>query len=130
MDTFDSLAGIVSSLATRMSDSDSDPQLAVAIAASLETYISGMSKGEPSRDEALRSEVLVSITKGNFIDTRFYLPTRRRRSGIVTGFRPVYANSAILCKEVEDIGQSEFRRLSVVTIGRPTGYASAAERFL
>lgn len=95
-----------------MSDSDCDPELAVAIAASLETYNSDMSTVEPSRDEALRSEILTSITKGNFTDTRFYLPSRRHRLGLVTGFRPVYANGAILSKEVEDIGQSRCRRLS------------------
>ena len=107
MYTFDLRAGNLSSLATMVSCSDSDPGLAVVVAASIETYMSAMSKTEPSRDKAMHAEIMASITMGNFIDTRFYLPTRRRRSGAVTGFRPVYANSTILCREIEDIDQSE-----------------------
>jgi len=55
-----------------------------------------------SREDTIRSALLSSIATGTFIDTRFYLPSRRSRAGHVTDLRAVYANS-MLFRRASDV---------------------------
>ncbi|KAH9920091.1 uncharacterized protein B0H18DRAFT_617273 [Fomitopsis serialis] len=55
-----------------------------------------------SREDAIRSALLSSIATGSFVDTRFYLPSRRSRAGYVTDLRAVYANS-MLFRRASDV---------------------------
>lgn len=49
-----------------------------------------------SRQEVFQAALKLSVTGGDFIDTRVYLFSRRTASGIVKRPRPVFVNSTVL----------------------------------
>ncbi len=61
--------------------------------------ISGLLPAFPvslEREKFLEAAYKASLTGGVFFDTKFYVFSRRRNSGVVDTPRAVYANSAIL----------------------------------
>ncbi|OJT01841.1 hypothetical protein TRAPUB_7706 [Trametes pubescens] len=51
-----------------------------------------------TREQVTQHTMRHSITTGTFEDVKFYLFSRRKRSGVVYAPRPLFANSALICK--------------------------------
>lgn len=51
-----------------------------------------------TREQVSQHTMRHSIATGTFEDVKFFLFSRRKRSGVVYAPRPLFANSALVCK--------------------------------